>query len=92
MFVLSPFSGQFSQPTLKDNRPTSTVSALTDRNCHIVFFLQLLEDPIFIPINQLEQGKKNQPEEFSVVEKAMRAGKQGFLRIKKASGGKPRVR
>ena len=55
------------------------------------FALQLLEDPIFIPINQLEQNKKNQPEEFSVVEKAMRAGKQGSLRIEKAPGGKPRV-
>ena len=54
-------------------------------------FQQLLEDPIFIPINQLEQNKKNQPEEFSIVEKAMTSGKQGSLTIDKASGGKPRV-
>jgi len=53
--------------------------------------IQLLEDPIFIPIHQLETNMKNQPEEFFIIEQAMKLGKEGFLRIERASDGKPRV-
>lgn len=56
-----------------------------------LLFLQLLEDPIFIPIHQLEQDKERQPAEFSKIEQALRQGKEGQLRIEKAIDGKPRV-
>ena len=54
--------------------------------------LQLLEDPIFIPIQQLEKNTEtNEPEEFSEIERNMKLGKEGSLRIEKAKDGKPRV-
>lgn len=37
----------------------------------------LKEDPIFIPISQLEQDKDGNPRNFSVIERAMRAGLSG---------------
>ncbi|KAL3869469.1 hypothetical protein ACJMK2_042147 [Sinanodonta woodiana] len=52
----------------------------------------LLEDPIFIPIHQLEQDKEGNPQEFSTIEQNMRAGKMGKLRIAKARDRIPRVR
>ncbi|XP_052254694.1 voltage-dependent calcium channel subunit alpha-2/delta-2-like isoform X2 [Dreissena polymorpha] len=51
----------------------------------------LLEDPIFIPIQQLEQNKKTLPEEFSLIEEAMRQGKEGSMRIERSIDGKPRT-
>ena len=43
---------------------------------------QLVDDPIFIPIEQLEQ-KDGKPEEFSSVVQDIKAGKTGHLRIEK---------
>jgi hypothetical protein len=58
----------------------------------ILYDLQLLEDPIFIPIQQLEKNTEtNKPEEFSEIERNMKLGKEGSLRIEKAKDGKPRV-
>ncbi|XP_060584904.1 voltage-dependent calcium channel subunit alpha-2/delta-3-like [Ruditapes philippinarum] len=52
----------------------------------------LLEDPIFIPIQQLEKNTEtNKPEEFSEIERNMKLGKEGSLRIEKAKDGKPRT-
>ncbi|KAL4236042.1 hypothetical protein ACF0H5_004428 [Mactra antiquata] len=51
----------------------------------------LLEDPIFIPIQQLEKNKENQPEEFSEIERNMTLGKEGSKFIEKAIDGKPRT-
>ena len=53
--------------------------------------LQLVDDPIFIPIEQLEQ-KGGKPAEFSEVVREMKAGKTGHLRIKKARKGLGKVR
>ena len=55
------------------------------------FCFQLLEDPIFIPISQLEQDKDGKPEEFRIIETNMREGKVGSLLIEKAKDGQPRV-
>ncbi|CAH1773823.1 unnamed protein product [Owenia fusiformis] len=51
---------------------------------------KLLDDPIFIPIQQLEQDKKGSPPEFSTVLREMKAGKTGSLRIEKARRGTPK--
>ncbi|XP_052774120.1 voltage-dependent calcium channel subunit alpha-2/delta-3-like isoform X2 [Mya arenaria] len=53
----------------------------------------LLEDPIFIPIEKLEQNqrKNNEPLEFSLIVQDMKLGKEGSLRIDKAVDGKPRT-
>ena len=58
---------------------------------NIFFFPQLLEDPIFIPISQLEMhlGK---PAEFLELQKQMLAGEIGMLKFPKARDGKARVR
>ena len=55
------------------------------------FCLQLLEDPIFIPISQLEMhlGK---PAKFLELQKHMLAGETGMIRFPKARDGKPRVK
>jgi len=57
----------------------------------VILLHQLLEDPIFIPIQQLEQDKERKPEEFNEIEQAMREGKVGQLRIEIARDGEPRV-
>ena len=56
-----------------------------------IFCLQLLEDPIFIPISQLEMhlGK---PAEFLELQKHMLAGETDMIRFPKARDGKPRVK
>ncbi|XP_074641618.1 voltage-dependent calcium channel subunit alpha-2/delta-2-like [Tubulanus polymorphus] len=47
----------------------------------------LVDDPIFIPIRQLEQDKEGQPEHFNTVEENMRRGQTGKLFIKNARRG-----
>lgn len=54
--------------------------------------LQLLEDPIFIPVSQLEQDRDGNPAEFSLIEEGMRKGETGICFIEKAKDGKARVR
>ena len=53
--------------------------------------LQLVDDPIFIPILQLEMDKKGHPAEFAQVVKEMQLGKTGHLRIEKARSGRGKV-
>ncbi|XP_067678444.1 voltage-dependent calcium channel subunit alpha-2/delta-2-like [Haliotis asinina] len=43
---------------------------------------KLLDDPIFIPISQLEIDKYGNPPEFSTIEREMRAGKTGKIVVK----------
>ena len=52
---------------------------------------QLVDDPIFIPILQLEMDKKGHPAEFATVVKEMQLGKTGHLRIEKARSGRGKV-
>nr|KAI8754030.1 voltage-dependent calcium channel subunit alpha-2/delta-3-like [Biomphalaria glabrata] len=52
---------------------------------------KLLEDPISIPISQLEQDKDGKPSEFSEIEEAMLEGRSGMKVIPKARGGKMRT-
>ncbi len=54
--------------------------------------LQLVDDPIFIPILQLEMDKEGHPAEFAQVVDAMQLGKTGRLRIEKARKGRYKVR
>ncbi|XP_070555607.1 voltage-dependent calcium channel subunit alpha-2/delta-2-like [Ptychodera flava] len=49
----------------------------------------LVDDPIFIPISQLEQ-REGRPEEFTSVEDAMKRGDSGYLRIENAYRGLPK--
>ncbi|PVD23318.1 hypothetical protein C0Q70_16586 [Pomacea canaliculata] len=56
----------------------------------VAAFVQLLEDPIFIHINQLEMFK-GKPVEFQQLERHMMAGDTGNLHISKAIDGKPRT-
>ena len=50
-----------------------------------------MDDPIFIPIEQLEQ-KGGKPAEFSKVVQGMKAGKTGHLTIERARKGLGKVR
>ncbi|KAK2155924.1 hypothetical protein LSH36_227g06072 [Paralvinella palmiformis] len=49
---------------------------------------KLVDDPIFIPIQHLEQDKDRNPPEFSQVIKDMTAGKTGHIRVEKARKGR----
>lgn len=49
-----------------------------------------MDDPIFIPIEQLEQ-KGGEPEEFTEVIAAMKAGLTGHVKIERAQRGKAKV-
>ncbi len=51
----------------------------------------MVDDPIFIPILQLEQDKKGHPAGFTQVYKDMQAGKTGHLRIEKGRRGRGKV-
>ncbi|XP_021339819.1 uncharacterized protein LOC110441044 [Mizuhopecten yessoensis] len=51
----------------------------------------LLEDPIFIPISQLEMDINRQPAEFSMIEQDMRQGKTSFKHIPRSKDGKART-
>lgn len=51
----------------------------------------LVDDPIFIPISQLERDKDGNPPEFGLIEKEMKAGKTGQKRIEKSKQGYPRT-
>ena len=53
-------------------------------------YLQLLEDPIFIPISQLEMHK-GEPAEFLELQKRMLAGETDTIWFPKARDNKPRV-
>ena len=55
-----------------------------------MMILQLVDDPIFIPIEQLEL-KNGKPAEFSQVMKDMMARKSGHLRIEKGRKGLKKV-
>ncbi|XP_013386854.1 voltage-dependent calcium channel subunit alpha-2/delta-2 [Lingula anatina] len=50
----------------------------------------LLDDPIFIPISQLEQDKEGHPTEFSKVLSEMVQGETGHLRIENGRRGSPK--
>lgn len=58
---------------------------------YLLLDIQLVDDPIFIPIEQLEQDKNGEPAEFSNVVKDMKAGKTGYRKIHKARKGKGKV-
>jgi voltage-dependent calcium channel alpha-2/delta-3 len=50
-----------------------------------------VNDPIFIPIEQLEQDKDGRPAKFSDVVKDMKAGRTGSLTVPRARKGKGKV-
>ena len=52
----------------------------------------MVDDPIFIPILQLEMDKKGHPAEFAQVVKDMQLGKTGRIRIENARKGRGKVR
>jgi len=52
---------------------------------------QLVNDPIFIPIEQLEMNKDGQPVEFLNIIKEMKAGKTGSIKVPRARKGKGKV-
>ncbi|XP_069125986.1 LOW QUALITY PROTEIN: voltage-dependent calcium channel subunit alpha-2/delta-2-like [Argopecten irradians] len=51
----------------------------------------LLEDPIFIPISQLETDIDRNPAEFSLIEQDMRQGNTSYQHIPKSKDGKART-
>lgn len=50
-----------------------------------------MEDPIAVPIKDLEQDKNGNPKEFNTLMKDMMAGKQGKIRIVNANRLLPKV-
>ena len=62
-----------------------------DEQTCMLISVQLVDDPIFIPVSQLEQDKDGHPAEFSKVEADMKAGKTGHLHIQKARKGRRKV-
>ena len=50
-----------------------------------------MEDPIAVPIKDLEQDKNGNPKEFNTLMKEMMEGKQGELRIVNANRLLPKV-
>ena len=50
-----------------------------------------MEDPIAVPIKDLEQDKNGNPKEFNLLMKDMMEGKQGKLRIVNANRLLPKV-
>jgi hypothetical protein len=54
--------------------------------------LQLVNDPIFIPVEQLEQDKDGRPAKFSDVVRDMKASRTGNLVVPRARKGKGKVR
>ena len=60
------------------------------QHCVLFFFLQLLEDPIFIPIFELEMHS-GKPAEFLTLVERMQNGETGTIFFPKARDGKMRV-
>ena len=56
---------------------------------HHAIYTQLKEDPLFIPINQLEKEMcgGEEPANFSIVETGMRQGYMGSLFVPEGRGG-----
>jgi len=54
--------------------------------------VQLVTDPIFIPIEQLEQDKDGNPKEMSQVIKEMKDGLTGSMKIPRARKAKGKVK
>lgn len=59
--------------------------------CSVWFEHQLVTDPIFIAIEQLEQDKDGNPKEMSLVIKEMKAGNTGSMTIPRARKAKGKV-
>ena len=70
----------------------STDSTFLVGACMYTFLFQLVDDPIFIPILQLEMDKNGHPAEFAQVVKEMQLGKTGKIRIENARKGRGKVR
>ncbi|CAI9736897.1 Hypothetical predicted protein [Octopus vulgaris] len=51
----------------------------------------LVDDPIFIPISQLERDKDGNPPEFGIIEQEMKAGLTGQIRINESKHGDART-
>ena len=62
------------------------------RGLAVIGRLQLVNDPIFIPIEQLEMNKDGQPVEFLDVMREMKAGHTGSITVPRARKAKGKVR
>jgi hypothetical protein len=86
-FLINNHGQTIFHPRLKPSTAVSSSGVyfinLVTRNID----LQLVEDPIFIPIEQLEQ-KGGEPKEFTEVVAAMKAGKTGQMQMNHTQGGK----
>ena len=58
----------------------------------LLTYLQLVDDPIFIHINKLEQSSEGKPEVFGDVVANMTRGIKGHIYIQDASRAVPKVR